>query len=212
VSRNPLKKANLTRFTLITLFAFVAFVVACTKENVSSTPTEPHVASIEGATSSLNDAGPRRRDFTQPAPDNEPSHFSIRLERQACYGVCPVYTIDINESGGVRYVGAKYVNKRGEVTKQLSTTEMDRLKKEFESIGFFALSWKDPCSEMWTDNATVIVTLVSDGRKRTIEHYHGNKCFPEKLTALEKAIDDIVGSAAWTKCPRGADGYDFCDR
>jgi hypothetical protein len=210
VSRNALSFANKVLIVSFSAIAGIAILASCTKENLSTAPTEPHVANVEGATSSLTDAAALRgRDFTESALDNE--RFAIRLERKPCYGLCPVYVIEIGESGLVRYNGTQYVKQHGEVTKQLSSADMDRLKKAFERAGFLSLSWKDPCPEMWTDNATVITTLVSSGRKRTIEHYHGNKCFPEKLSELEKTIDDVVGSGVWTKCPR-PDGYDACEK
>jgi len=197
-----------SRIALISLLVLIA-AVGCKKENASGRPYETHAASIEGATAASDLA--RGRELTEGAV-GEP--MRIRFERQPCYGLCPSYVIDITESGALLYEGKKYVLVHGEKKVQLTTEQMDRLKKEFERVKFFTMTWKDPCDQMWTDNATVITTLVMDGRKRTIEHYHGNKCFPPALEKLENAIDDIVGAKEWTQCKHagGEPGDTWCTK
>jgi hypothetical protein len=135
-------------------------------------------------------------DRSEPAGD---VRYVVRLERSACYGTCPVYGVEIDASGAVRYQGTRYVRVRGKKDVKIPPATVADLADKLRAAGFFRLAWKDPCDRVATDNATVTVTFVDGGHKRTIEDYHGNMCMPATLRELEDAIDRVAGTAAWTK-------------
>ncbi len=53
-----------------------------------------------------------------PAAAQENSQPVITLERTACFGACPVYTLSIYADGTVVYNGERFVDVEGEQTTQ----------------------------------------------------------------------------------------------
>jgi hypothetical protein len=122
----------------------------------------------------------------------------ITLERTACFGTCPVYSLTIRGDGTVAYEGKDFVEVKGPAETTISQDQIEKLIVEFEKADFFSL--KDSYAERTiTDAPTVITSITVDGKSKTVEHYHGDLSAPEKLTALEDRIDDIVNSDQWIK-------------
>ncbi len=69
---------------------------------------------------------------------------------------------------------------------------------------------------MATDHATVTLTLVGKGRKRTLVDYLGNGCIPASLRTLAEEVDRIARTDAWTKCEKRPNppfpDADWCER
>jgi hypothetical protein len=182
--------------------------LACGKE---SAPREgsPRSGEVRGASGGSKAVG---KDLTQAA-EGEP--YVVKLERSACYGVCPVYTVEIDRDGSVRYDGARYVRERGKHASNIPAADADALAARFTKIGFFHLTWKDPCDRVSTDHASATLTYVAGGRKRTVRDYLGDACVPQALRDLEDEVDRVAKTSAWTKCPTRATAageMDFCDR
>ena len=124
--------------------------------------------------------------------------FSMRLERTACFGFCPIYQITIENDGTVSYVGEMFVAVEGERKSEISQSQVRRLARELERIDF--LSLQDNYTDMGaTDMPSAITTLVLNGEVKTIVHYHGDSSAPENLTSLENLIDELTNSEQWIK-------------
>ena len=122
----------------------------------------------------------------------------ITLERTACYGFCPIYTLTIHGNGTVQYEGEDYVETVGKAETVISREKVEKLISEFENINYDSL--EDSYTEKTiTDAPSVITSITRNGKTKTIEHYHGDFNTPEKLTALEDKIDEIVNSDQWVK-------------
>ena len=122
----------------------------------------------------------------------------ITLERTACFGTCPVYTLTMNVDGTVIYEGKDFVKTKGRVENTISQDKIEQLISEFERVDYFSLD--DSYTERTiTDTQTVITSITIDGKVKTIEHYCGDFSAPKKLTELEDKIDEIVDSGQWTK-------------
>ena len=88
-------------------FAVVlAAVASCGKERVTTDAT-PREREVRGASGSTKGAG---KDLSTPASGEA---FAIRITRDACYGMCPVYDLEIDADGSVRYEGTRYANRYG---------------------------------------------------------------------------------------------------
>jgi hypothetical protein len=174
-------------------------VVGCGKEPAPIS-LGPRSGEITGATSG---GALRPRDKTEPA-DGAP--YVVKLARDACYGVCPVYSVELRADGTVEYTGKAYVREKGPKTSHVDPAAVAALAKKIESAGFFTMTWEEPCARTATDNPTATTTLVKGDRKRSIAHYHGNHCMPAALLELENEIDRVANTAAWTKC-----AGDYCD-
>jgi hypothetical protein len=168
-------------------------IVGCGKEPAPIS-LGPRTSEITGATAS---GAVRSRDTTDPAGD---AAFVVKLVRAECYGLCPAYSVELRADGTVEYAGRAYVRDKGPKTSHIDAAAVASLAKRIEDAGFLAMTWKDPCDAVATDNPTATITLVRGDRKRTIENYHGNRCMPKVLRELEDEIDRVAGTAAWTKC------------
>jgi len=132
-----------------------------------------------------------------PVPNNI-NGVVITLERTACFGVCPVYTLTIYGDGRIVYEGMRNVRIEGTITTTISEDKIKQLITEFQKIDYFSL--KDSYEERnATDMPSAFTSLTFDGKTKTVRHYHGDFSAPKKLTELENKIDQIGYSDQWTK-------------
>jgi hypothetical protein len=127
----------------------------------------------------------------------------VKLERTACYGSCPVYSVELEGDGRVTYRGQEHVKVKGAKSKTIPRASVDALAAKVESLGYFDLTWKDPCDRVATDSPTVTTTVTAKGRTRKIVDYRGDRCIPQGLRDFEDEIDRVLGMAEWTKCGTG---------
>lgn len=59
---------------------------------------------------------------------------SVLMGRSACFGTCPAYSIEIFETGKVRYVGKSHVEHVGTYEKTISKNDAVNFLNEFASI------------------------------------------------------------------------------
>jgi Domain of unknown function (DUF6438) len=137
-----------------------------------------------------------------PAPPPAPA-VVVTLERQACYGRCPIYTITIHGDGRVDYHGEHFVKVHGDNHAQLTQAQLADLDRAFAKADYFALADEYAGYDV-TDMPTSITSYTHDGRTKTIKHYHGDQKAPQALYDLEAAIDQIAGTDRWigTKAER----------
>jgi hypothetical protein len=138
-----------------------------------------------------------------PEPAREDSAVEISLERTACFGSCPIYTLTVDGSGLVRYEGMAFVEHVGMDSAQISPADVSALVSEAERSGFFLLADSyqqgDPtCPEYFPDSPSVIASITAgESRKRVVVDY-GCTGFPQTLAALASRIDSVTGAARWT--------------
>jgi hypothetical protein len=117
----------------------------------------------------------------------------VTLERTACFGPCPMYTITLRRDGTATYVGRKYTERQGTYTGNFYGFQ--RLAQFIESKGYFKL--KDKYSTPITDAPGTITSVVRAGRRKTVNNYADSG--PVELFAIEKAIDGMVANTKWVK-------------
>jgi hypothetical protein len=125
------------------------------------------------------------------------SNVVIRLERAACYGECPVYTVTLHGNGRVDWNGERYVAKLGPASRRIKPGAVAALRREIDRAGFWR--WPDhwECARVATDHPWTYITVVTAARSRRIKHYHGNACVPDAVSRLEQRIDEVAGTAEW---------------
>jgi len=129
----------------------------------------------------------------KPAPDPT---FSARLERGPCYGSCPSYSVAIDATGAVRFVGEKSVTGRGvpcqgEHQWKIPANAVARLAAKVDASGFFG--FKPAYRAGMTDMPTFTVTVTRRGRTRTVTDYVGLSVgMPQAMVELENAIDEAA--------------------
>lgn len=154
----------------------------------------------------LSDAG--TRDGTAGDGEATPAHephpktdIEIDLERTACFGSCPIYTLELYGDGTVVFKGKSFVE-RGLHVVHVPPSRVRDLARGLERAGFFTLSWNRHCGKgRATDLPSAISTLRIDGHKRTIDHYRGDQCAPVVLDRWEQRIDKVGGTSRWLETP-----------
>jgi hypothetical protein len=125
----------------------------------------------------------------------------ITLDRQPCFGFCPIYTLAIHDDGRVEFNGVDYVEATGPQSSTIDPASVQALGDEMVEAGY--LTWDDAyMAQDVTDLPYVISSITfSDGTTKTIEHYHGDFSAPEALTAMEQLIDQTANTTQWVGEP-----------
>ncbi|MBI1278828.1 MAG: hypothetical protein GC179_11930 [Anaerolineaceae bacterium] len=122
---------------------------------------------------------------------------AITLERTACFGSCPIYTIKIYDNGDVVYHGDRFVMVTEEQKSQIDSETVKRMVKAFEDAGYF--DWKEAYNtQTVTDLPSVITSVTSNGKTHRIVRYVGDGSAPLALVFLERWIDTMTNSNLWT--------------
>ena len=119
----------------------------------------------------------------------------IRLEKQECYGTCPVYNITVYGTGKVEYEGKKHIKREGKFKKELSSQEINQLFNAYECANFFDFKseYDEPDLQ---DLPTTYVTFKHRGFEKRIKDYYNA---PDELKHLEKMVEKIAESEeGWT--------------
>jgi len=125
------------------------------------------------------------------------ANVAITLERTACFGTCPIYTITIYENGDVVYDGKNFVEVMGEQKSQIDPAIVVQMVKSFEDAGYF--DWKEAYDKYTiTDLPSVITSVTQDGKTHRIERYVGDDTVPLALPFLELWVDTMTNSVLWT--------------
>ncbi|HRI02537.1 MAG TPA: DUF6438 domain-containing protein [Pyrinomonadaceae bacterium] len=143
--------------------------------------------------------------------------LQITLERTACFGPCPYYSLTINFDGAVKFtpLGKPGYCGKGDAPKpplegSITQDQLRTLLAEFDKIKFYSLRKQygsagksmtsGICPEYWSDSPTATVSIRNNGKHKTVNHYlgcEGTKILDD-LGALEDKIDEIVDSKKWT--------------
>ncbi|MBZ0298736.1 MAG: DUF6438 domain-containing protein [Anaerolineae bacterium] len=121
----------------------------------------------------------------------------LTLERTACFGTCPMYTVTIYADGTVAYEGERFVEVTGTQTTMIDPAVVEKLVRIFDDAGYF--SWEDEYTQQnVTDLPSVITSVTRDGETKRIVRYAGDDSAPLALPFLENWLDRIAGTAQWT--------------
>ncbi|MFN8380258.1 MAG: DUF6438 domain-containing protein [Anaerolineae bacterium] len=125
------------------------------------------------------------------------AQVALTLERTACFGSCPIYSVTIYDDGTVVYQGERFVDVLGEQTSQIDPALVEQTVQMFADAGYF--DWDDSYNEMLvTDLPSVITSAMRDGETHRIERYEGDSNAPFLLPFLENWLDLIANTAQWT--------------
>jgi hypothetical protein len=139
--------------------------------------------------------------------DADLSTVEITLERTACFGICPEYTVWIQADGAVHYDGTSYVVADGERDGRISVEAVRSLVERFQETNFFEM--RDEYTQPITDLPGMILTLKVGERTKHVLNYGHRRSISERarnspdedvqeaLFVLGDAIDEVVGSDQW---------------
>ena len=167
----------------------------------------------------------QKRDAAVAHPDSlttaaaAPTDTVFRLERTACFGACPTYVATVTAGGEARIEGTgRAAGFHHDAT--VDPAAVAALLARFETEGFFALDsayipGRPLCALYATDHPGAQLFARRGARALEVSHYHGCRgdkdARPEQdraaplllLTALEDAVDSLIGTGAVVDSLRG---------
>lgn len=133
--------------------------------------------------------------FIEQAKKDLPDSLVVRLQRTACFGRCPIYTLSFYKDGTAIFKGEKWVEKEGLYKGRVTESNLNNIISKAKEIGFYEMD-NQYDSEYVTDLPSTITTLKGEsGFKVVANRYEG----PELLYELEKLIDEVADSIEWEK-------------
>ena len=124
----------------------------------------------------------------------------IRLSRTRCFGVCPVYSVEIHGDGTVLYKGVAFVAVTGDKAGSISKEAVKQLAAEFRNVDYYSL---DDYSADAFDVPTVETSIDIDGHTKKVIDQDGLwSGMPISVLKLEFKIDEIAGSKQWVEGSR----------
>jgi hypothetical protein len=126
-------------------------------------------------------------------------YSSISLERQGCFGTCPIYTVTFSRGSGesaglASYVGERYAARDGAFDGAIDIWAYGHLCELLDSLDFFGL--EENYAAEWTDDATVIVEASGAAGSHRVLDY--GRQGPAELVALQLAIDATADRIEWS--------------
>jgi ankyrin repeat protein len=117
------------------------------------------------------------------------------MHRTACFGRCPIYTIELKGGGQAHYHGDNFTLVHGDHDFSLPTEAIQCLVADFRTIDFWSLA--DRYAAQVTDLQATVLTLEIGGHKKSLIDYGGDMVgMPASVTDMENAID-AAASGPW---------------
>ena len=121
---------------------------------------------------------------------NNAKTFSIKLERTACFGFCPIYSVEVDQDGYVTYTGEKFVNFQGKKQYKIDKYMAEKLFQDAIDADFFNLNDRY-VDQRVTDLPSTVITITADGRTKSITMYGMEDFVPKRLRDLADKIDTV---------------------
>ena len=127
---------------------------------------------------------------------------AIRLERQPCFGTCPVYVVDVDSNGRVRFTGRAHVQTMGMVMADISKDDFRRMAERLVQSGVLSfdstyVAGAPGCGAYATDMPIVTLSVVVDGTTKHIRHDYGCTGAPRTLRGLHAMVDSVANISRW---------------
>lgn len=123
--------------------------------------------------------------------DKSDSLFAT-LERGFCFGTCPVYKIEIYQSGYVVYTGKANTERAGIYTSHFSKEQLNSLTNIAKEINYMGLN--DVYDSPITDLPSHTTSIVIDGKRKVVKRRHN---YPESILQFEQKIDEFAETSKW---------------
>jgi hypothetical protein len=118
------------------------------------------------------------------------------IERRACYGACPIYSLTVYRDGEVEYFGEQFVIVHGNQRAHVGPATIELIDRAFARANYFALAETYTTTNM-TDMPYVLTTYSDGRRTKSIEHYIGDRSAPPALEAVEDRLDALLHVERW---------------
>jgi len=124
---------------------------------------------------------------------------SVSLRHTACYGRCPIYTLELNRNGMATYTATLFNPDTGVFTKDIGVTKAMEIINQFNNYRI------DTCKDMYnsrhTDLPGTIFTIKYDTTTKTIMDASAGPPFFEQLRALMDGLITKKIDNSWHRVP-----------
>ena len=151
-------------------------------------------------------ASPQAERFAQivdgslPASRAWPDDAWVSLQRSACFGTCPVYTVRVDGGGHVEFRGLNFVCAKGLHRARVPRATAQRLLAAIDDAGFADLPDYD--RRDWSDEPSNLVSADLGAGVHQLRHYDGMRDVPDLVDAIEDAVDRVALDARWLPAGR----------
>ena len=169
------------------LFALVFYACGATKNG--------HNSDGSGSDGKGNESDTQHQVIFEDLAEGDSLFASIR--KGYCYGRCPVYELEIYNSGFVHYNGIANMELLGEHTSRLSTDQMLAFLDKANEISYFELNdeYDNPGISDLPETTT---SLVMGGKRKSVRRRHG---YPNSIIAFEDQFNGLLTSLTWNPGP-----------
>jgi hypothetical protein len=140
-------------------------------------------------------------------------HFSVAVQRSACYGICPIFSMSVDERGHVAYRGTSYVARPGYYEVEVPPDSVRQLFLDIIDAGYLQLGRRyeteaDGCTEVATDSPTSTFTLTAGEHRKEVRMYWG--CKIDLSTTLQQLDDEIEHTTTVGRFLYPNPGFESC--
>lgn len=128
-------------------------------------------------------------------PKGIDENLLVRLQRTACFGKCPVFTVDIFRDGKVTYSGVAHVKKRGQYVAIAGLDCLKKIQKKAKEVNYFKMSDKYPKGDIELTDIPTTITYIRQGEKGKL--IADNFDAPKELIEFEKWLEKELDNLDW---------------
>lgn len=117
----------------------------------------------------------------------------FQIAKTPCFGQCPVYEVNIFQSGYATLYGKRFFKYEGSYTTKFTTEEMESIVAKAKALGYFAMGhvYDAPVTDL--PSTTTVIQTESE------EHWIYNRMnSPDELREFEKFVQKMVEDHSWT--------------
>ncbi|MBI1307911.1 MAG: hypothetical protein GC181_15010 [Bacteroidetes bacterium] len=122
-----------------------------------------------------------------------PKSASIKFERTACYGSCPIYTFTLNGNGKAIFEGTRFTDKIGKYEKQFNAEETRSLFTLLNSIQWDTLKVDYPAYVSDLPSTIFEYHFKNTNKKVVVTGDH-----PEILNTFKTRLHNLASTDGWT--------------
>ena len=149
----------------------------------------------------------------QKPPLHADSKIVITLERSACLGDCPAYSVSLSAKE-INFDGQSHVVAAGHHRAAITPDRVRNLAQKFLDADFYSME-----DSYWfgiSDYPSYSLSISIDGRKKQVLDYTGSAVgMPSVITDLQESVDQVAGTDRWIEGANGlvsaltAEGFNF---
>ena len=182
---------------IFSLFASLSILASCssTKEVAENNNPESNTQTAETNTSH----GTEHKIIFEDLAKGDSLFASIR--KGYCYGTCPVYVMNIYNSGYVKLEGKANIDKVGVFATKLSYEQMKAFVDfavEMNYMGLDDVYDNIHISDLPETNTSIVI----GGERKSIKRRYG---FPKSIVTFEKMFASLMETEDWTVIKEGRD-------